>query len=366
MFNKNPHIVNFDIFSETEKEFMKQNEIEYKKEMGNFIKECRNTAKLSTCYYCGNEITSFCNSHSIPAFCLRNIATSGDVACLNALIDFPLLDDKKGVKEAGTFHLICRDCDSKIFADYENPYNYKDIPSQKMIAQIALKNNLRFISTRLLEKEMYKKMGDNNPFFQNINNAKQYVNDLDLQEYVNGFKKAKRTIEKNWTDEYYICYYEKLNYVVPIAFQDCISIATGFDGEIINDIYNMSETYKLKPIHICVFPLQSETVILMFIDNGDTRFRKFYKQFNKLSLDDRLATLTYIMFAYSENIFFSKNIMDLVKNNSALVEAGQSGQDILSNTPYFNPIELAKEKFDLSKRKNVLNLLSEEYKLNSN
>lgn len=363
MSNRFAHTLDFDMFSDAEKEHMIQNKIEYKKAMGKFMKECRENAKPSTCYYCGNKITSFCNSHSIPAFCLRNIATSGDVACLNTLIDFPLLDNEKGVNEAGTFHIICRDCDSKIFSDYENPDNYKNRPSPKMVAQIALKNSLRFISTRLLENEMYKKMGNANPSFQDISNLKQYVHDLDLKEYISDFQKAKKALEKNYTDKYYVCYYEKLNYVVPIAFQDCISLTTGLDGEVINNVYNMSETYKVKHLNICVFPLQSETIIMMFIGNGDARYRKFYKQFNKLTLEDRLSTLTYIMFAYSENIFFSKKIESLVKNNSALVEAGKSGQSILSDIPYFEPLEVAKEKFNLSKRKEVLNILSEEYRL---
>lgn len=43
---------------------------------------------------------------------------------LNTLVDNPLMDTEKGVEEAGTFHLICNECDSKIFSDYENPDNY--------------------------------------------------------------------------------------------------------------------------------------------------------------------------------------------------------------------------------------------------
>lgn len=49
------------------------------------------------------------------------------------------MDTENGVNKAGTFHLICNDCDSKIFSDYENPDNYSNQPTQKMIAQMALK-----------------------------------------------------------------------------------------------------------------------------------------------------------------------------------------------------------------------------------
>lgn len=52
----------------------------------------------------------------------------------------PILDYDKGVNESGTFRLICRTCDSKIFSDYENPNNYVNKPTSKMLAQIAMKN----------------------------------------------------------------------------------------------------------------------------------------------------------------------------------------------------------------------------------
>ena len=76
----------------------------------------------------------------------------------NTIIDLPILKADKGVNEAGTFHLICRECDGKIFQDYEEPLNYEDMPTIKMLAQIDMKNNLKFISKRLMEKELYDLM----------------------------------------------------------------------------------------------------------------------------------------------------------------------------------------------------------------
>ena len=68
----------------------------------------------------------------------------------NTLIDLPFMGDEKGINEAGTFQLICRDCDSKIFREYENPEAYRDIPSSQMLAQIAMKNYLLMICVYLL------------------------------------------------------------------------------------------------------------------------------------------------------------------------------------------------------------------------
>ena len=77
---------------------------------------------------------------------------------------------------------------------------------------------------------------------------------LDYEEYYDGYKKAKRNLEKDWSD-YFLIYYKKLDYTVPIAFQDKIALINSFDNEIINNIYNFEPNYHTKDLHICVFPL---------------------------------------------------------------------------------------------------------------
>ena len=56
--------------------------------------------------------------------------------------------------------IICRDCDSKIFQEYETPENcHTDIPpTQKILAQIAMKNYLKFISKRKMEIALLEKI----------------------------------------------------------------------------------------------------------------------------------------------------------------------------------------------------------------
>ena len=151
--------------------------------------------------------------------------------------------------------------------------------------------------------------------------------------------------------------------MVPIAFQCSLALAVDFNGNIINNIYNPSPEYSIQNIHISILPLKSETVIVMFIEDGDKRYRQFYKQFNKLTLDDKLAALTLIMFMYSEDMYFSKSIENEVRESKALCEAGKTGQDIVSFTPFFDPLEILRESHSLDKRHEIPNLLSEKYKL---
>lgn len=102
---------------------------------------------------------------------------------------------------------------------------------------------------------------------------------------------------------------------------------------------------------------------MMFVDNKDKRHRKFYRQFNKLSLEEQLLTLTFIMVAYTEDIFFSGKLPQDIKTDPYLVKTSQANSSVISMIPSFNPHEGAREEFSLSNRKNIPNLVSEEYKL---
>ena len=92
------------------------------------------------------------SSHSIPQFALKRIAEDGKVM-------LPLQDEiltigkDTGVNKAGTFHIICRDCDSRTFQLYEDPNAYNSKPTDQMLAQIALKDVLLMISKRNQERE---------------------------------------------------------------------------------------------------------------------------------------------------------------------------------------------------------------------
>ena len=80
----------------------------------------RNNSKGTKCLFCAKECSSFCNSHSIPRFVLKNITKNGKLCTPSAFINKQLSTSEKGLNNSGTFHLICNDCDSKEFAEYEN------------------------------------------------------------------------------------------------------------------------------------------------------------------------------------------------------------------------------------------------------
>ena len=60
------------------------------------------------------------------------------------------------------------------------------------------------------------------------------------------------------------------------------------------------------------------------------------------------------------NLLFSP---EFLRESKALCEAGKTGQDIISFTPFFDPLEILRESHSLDKRHEIPNLLSEKYKL---
>lgn len=360
-----PRALNLGDLLNTEQDKMIENKIVFRKQLGKLNNKSRKDAKMEKCFYCNKPCSSFCNSHSVPAFFLRNIAVDGDLYTHNRLVNIPLMDEDKGINQSGTFQLICRDCDSQIFKDYEDPDNYTTEPTSKMIAQIAMKNHLKSISKRNHEISLYKNMKEAYPFLPDtISSQKEIVNQLDLQEYIAEFKKAKRIDEKGWDNEYFLFHHQILDYVVPIAAQTTVALLTDFEGNVINDIYNHSPDYKIQAIHVCVFPLVETSIIMMFVDSTYKRCRPFYKQFKKLTSQDKLAAINFILFNYCEDTFINKNVDEAVLKDEGLINISQQTFDVITTVgDIFNAKEIGKEGADLSRINDVPNLLSEEFKV---
>ena len=358
---------NFEFIKlEINDEINKDELIEKNKQVSKMKKTAQANAKLNKCYYCEKENIQYCNSHSIPKFALKNISSNGELLHINTLLKLPFEKNKKGIDEAGTFKLICRDCDSYIFKDYENPENYLNNPTPKMLAEISLKNYLKSISKRLIEIEIYNQcqLYTQDPTLIDVIKRKEINSKMDLNEYEKSYKKAKRIAIKNWDDEYYTIFFKKLDYIVPIAFQSNIALVCDIEGNIINDIYNNDENYRIQDIQLCIFPLENSSIILLFMDSQNRRYRKFNKQFKSLSDEEKLKILNYIIFLYSEDIFFSKEIKEVIENSKELIETSKYTANMLCYNDSCNYIEAAKEQFSLKKIPLIPNFLSEKFALN--
>lgn len=235
-----------------------------------------------------------------------------------------------------------------------------------MLGEIALKNYLKIISKRLIEIELYKHGYSitNNPYNIQMLDEKIKISQIDLKEYQKNYEKAKKISIKNWENEYYIIFFKKLDYVVPIAFQSNIALICDIEGNIINDIYNEDEKYKIQDIQLCIFPLQDCSIILLFMDSKNKRYRKFNKQFNEISDEEKLEILNYIIFMYSEDIFLSKNVEKILLSSKELEELSKTTTDMIGFQDIFgepnNYIEAVKEQFNINNRKTIPNFLSQD------
>lgn len=352
----------------------KELEIVLNKMLSQTLSEVRAEAKDAVCFHCGETVTSFCNSHNVPRFCLENIGVAGKVTGPNAILGLPTMGvsigkEFQGIGEAGTFRIICRECDSKIFQEYENPDNYKDTPpTQKMLAEIAMKNYLKFISKRKLEIGLLEKSLMQCPSFgieyhllKMEIQTRLKTSKIDLDSYINEYKRAKKFASKDNGNGFYIIYYRLLDYVVPVTVQAPIAVLIDIEGNVVNDGANMDPGYKLAELHLCVFPLKSQTVVILFIDNGENRYRKFYKQFRKKNEDEQLGIINYLIFLYCEDYFLAKEMPPGIDLNR--FKSVASLTPVVWDVKPLTHTSIYAEKFTLSKWNCIPNLLSIRYKV---
>lgn len=359
--DNNKHFHLFDYLTKEEKSNMNR-DYAAKKEINRLVKSAKLKAKPDDCLICHTPTTRFCNSHSIPKFCLKQIASEGYVLTSYAIYDYPILKEADGIERAGTFHLICTQCDNTAFSDYEDPNNYDENPNQRMLAQIAIKNLLKLMDKRRTEIEYYQMFCEEHPEFSEHFSIKQIANKLDLVEYESAFQRACRAL-KNGKAAFHLAYYAKLDYVTPVAFQGQIAMAFDLEGNVINDLFYYSPKYKIEMLNICILPMENKSIIMMFIEEGHKRYRKFIKQFNKLEPLDQLSVISYIVILYSEDLYLSNSIKDVIEGNQYLKKAAEENTDYMFEATVKSRIEEVKEEYNLDNRKLVPNLLLKEYRI---
>lgn len=336
--------------------------IKIRKDISFIIKECRARTKKEKCYYCKKVFTSFCNSHTVPRFCLESISKNGDVSYINTILENQVFDIHKGLNNAGTFKLICNGCDNDVFKEYESPENYDEIPTIKMLAQIDMKNNLKNISKRLIELEMIELHSEkiNNNYLSRILYLRKHVKEMDIKEYKYAFYEAKKSDKRPKSGDYYIGYYKELEYIVPVAFQGTRALIQDLDGNDINEIYNYNPEYKIKSVSLCIFPLKDKSIIMLFVDKKNRRYSRFFRQLKNVCLEDQLSIINYILFAYGEDYFLSPNLSKEVLDN--LKKTSGKTTEFISLFPNEKrQIEEVKKVYDYDDRLNTPNLLLERY-----
>lgn len=277
---------------------------------------------------CGKEQSSFCNSHSVPQMCLRPIADKGKVLYASSAMGFDtgVVDVDGGVNNSGTFNYICRECDAKFFQDYENPDNIIQPPTDKILAEIAVKNMLLQLNKRANEQELIPVLQRELGMYENPDDLSK-IKTLDQKEYEEVLF-HQGIVKNNKLGEYQILFRKVLPYKVPITAQSAIVLPYDMEGNILNEIYNLDESVRMQYMHIAVLPLKDVSVVLAFYHKRDKLYRKLRHQINSSSQEKVLQYINYLIFEYTENVYFSKKIEAELKNNKMIEKVSQEANGL--------------------------------------
>lgn len=326
------------------------------------FKKARTNAKSETCHICGKECSSFCKSHSVPQFALQNIAERGNVH-IPLQGEMLTTGDNTGIKKAGVFFLICENCDNTIFCDYEDPDAYNVQPNDKMLAEISLKNYLQLIYKRRIEPEIYTLLEQRFDNFSIMPGKGKTIQEIDLEEYQVHFQYALRALSGKKAPRFHLCYFTILDYLVPCAAQTAIPLMVDLDDNLINNVYNISDEYRIAHLHVAILPLKGSSAIMLFCEQGEKRYRRFFRQFRRLDSEDQLAVINYMIFSYTENVFVNPSVYKLAWKNKKFRKVCRKTTNVLSFGGIHDPLKTAIQAFSFSNRYDVPNLLSREYAL---
>lgn len=296
-------------------------------QINKLLSEARANVKPTKCILCGKEINSCCNSHSVPQLSLKSIALNGKILLANTLIGIEPVNFEGGIRNSGTFYLICNCCDNTFFKEYEDAQCLLKKPTDKMLAEIAVKNILLQLSKRYIEKELYKLCQERLQMFENPEDM-QDLNQIDIDEYRTELFLHKDIVESNKNGCYQLLFWKILPYKIPIAMQSAVVLRKDMEGSEINDIFNMSKEVRMQYLHLAILPMDGESMVLAFYHKRDKLYKKLWHQFNSSSLDKCLGFINYIIFAYTENYFISPRIKDEIKNNIKLIQLSQEVDEI--------------------------------------
>ena len=338
--------------------------IEIKKELSRRFQEARKKSRPQICLLCNKPLTKLCNSHSTPQFVLKHLAENGKIMQSSSLMSFEdidLFEIEKGVNNSGIFKFICHSCDNEFFNDYESEEALLGEISDKMLAEIALKNGLMNVSKRSQEVELYSSLPERIIGIDDMID----LYSLDLRDFLQEVEVHKREILNNTKGAYQIVFKEILPFVVPIATQVAITLQVDMYGYPVNDVFNPDPKVSMQDLHLVIFPFKKSSLILAFYHKKDKNYRTLRHQFNSENSKTTKEFLNYLVFAYTENFFISKTIYEKIQNNKKLIHLSRElyQKPNLGNLSMYDFFNL---KYEPVKPDEIPNFLTKDWALGEN
>ena len=332
---------------------------EQKEKLGRLKKvryDAENQSKLGYCLICNKPLKDYCNSHTVPQFVLRRIAVDGMLMTSVTKLDISPIDEEvTGIKKTGTIKRLCPECDNTVFKDYEKPDKLMAKPTDIILNSIALKIALYNYDKKLIENgllEYADSAGIDMP-------VKQH-HDADKKEDRKVLIRLIKAVQGKTNLHNALVFWCNLNYVVPIACQISVCLYGDLEGHIVNNVFDEDARHRMQPLYIVVFPLVNSSIIMLYHDVNDTNYHSFDIQFNKLSMQEQLEVINYLILLNSEDYFLSPKLKTILNDSSNqdvanLHEIAQDLHFVLDSA------DKKKDKEKLKNRKRILNLLDPLY-----
>ncbi|KFJ07317.1 hypothetical protein BTHE_1096 [Bifidobacterium thermophilum] len=292
----------------------------------------KNCMICNTAFGTKGSSSSVCLSHSIPQHSLKTISANGELYNTNKIVHFSIRKEEQGTKISGTFRLICRDCDSRVFREYEQFDNYtSDFTDncystcvQQILNEITLKNYLSAIYNNESSSAPIRFLLQNtNSYNINYDSARYLKSWLssstnDLHDFNNRFLEAKRSLNKMMIDNYSIIYYKLLDKKLPIAMQGVFTPEKAFDGKYINN-YHIENASK-QDAHICILPSNDFSIVLLFTKKKYGNVKHAFKTIRNLPDDEAIKAIIALGLLYLDNVYLSPEIPKNITQDSYLRE----------------------------------------------
>ncbi len=297
------------------------NEIEINKEISRIKKEANKYTKGTNCALCGKACTSFCNSHTIPRFVIKNIAQNGKVYNPSMTMDtfdlktkLNVFKSNPGVEETLTFDSICRECDNMVFSCVENEEVLENEFNAKILNLYALK---------ILLHTQYTKIRDTN--FINVGAEKHQMSDIanlismpwvfDMIESTREIEDYKSAMKNNTYIKHKIIIDKIINKKTNFCCTAELALPFSYNGKRINNLCGIDNYAKrFGGIYTLVLPMRNNrTRIVMYYRRKYSNYDTVKEEFSNMELDEQLQAISNLLLIYTEEFVYNDNVLQSIK-----------------------------------------------------
>lgn len=304
------------------------NVIDINKKMNKIKKEANQYTKGTKCVLCGKECTSFCNSHTIPRFVIKNISRDGKVYIPSMAIEdielelrLKIFQANPGIKETLIFESICRECDNNVFSCVEN----EEILEKEFDGKV-----LNLYALKILLHAEYIKIKNAN--MVNVAGAKQNMSDIanlismpwifDVFEATKEIEEYKSAMKNGTYIRHKVIVDKILNRKTNFCCTTEITLPFSYEGKIINDLCN-EESYATRfgGIYLLVLPMKSEqTRVVMYYRRKYSNYDTVKEEFAKMTSEEQLQAISNILLIYTEEFVYNDSILNKIKQAKDIIE----------------------------------------------